>query len=202
MTEPSTQPARAVATSDVDSARAPIELIPALACGTGLVVGAFSILAPTVVSTLVPAPLWIRGMPLPLVFGFVIAMAVQQGVRPVFHLAFDRIAAPPELETFWTLRQAGSSVLGILEGILFFVSAWADAPVLAGAWLAFKLGSKWSSWQHVVRVTEDDSNLAGRSAAGMWISQRFLVGTLWNLLAGGFGAYVAKTLSQPPGLNM
>jgi hypothetical protein len=131
-----------------------------------------------------------------LVCGGIIALLVQLGVSPLLHFAL-RLPGPSALDSLWKLRAAGGSGrwLGRLEYILFFVSAWADAHLLAGAWLAFKLGSKWSSWQHIVRVSESDGgDLADRNAAGTWITTRFLLGTLWNLLAGGLGAFVAKRL--------
>jgi hypothetical protein len=93
-------------------------------------------------------------------------------------------------------RGGGGPVLGLLERVLFFVSFWPKAYVIAGGWLAFKVAAKWSSWQHVFRVdlakemeTSERNDLASR------LLGRFLLGTLYNLVCAAIGMAVAMLLA-------
>ena len=88
----------------------------------------------------------------------------------------------------------GGRWIGITERLLFFIVLWVSAPILVGAWLAFKVASKWESWSNLTRVPNelDDvvSDLAYFKARTRWSSrtmQRFLVGTGLNLLAAFVG---------------
>lgn len=76
------------------------------------------------------------------------------------------------------------------------------------SYLALKVATKWQSWTNIVRLADGDQpqddiprlrRLRARSYASSWLTTRFLVGTLGNLLAGfvGYGAYwgAAKVLN-------
>jgi len=82
---------------------------------------------------------------------------------------------------------SGGPRLGFLEHLLFFVGAWVpNAYLLEGAWLAFKVASKWYGWQHIIQVPggEPKLTLDDRHKLGSWTTSRFLLGTIYNALAG------------------
>jgi hypothetical protein len=87
---------------------------------------------------------------------------------------------PPELVAGWWL--------GAFERSVFFLAIGFDAYAAIFAWLAFKVASKWAVWQNIVKVPDkpdEDLELGPRArrALGSSVMQRFLVGTLFNLLA-------------------
>lgn len=90
--------------------------------------------------------------------------------------------------------------LGRLEAILFFISFWLGAYVLAGGWLAFKVASKWETWQSIMKVPEHLPSIdeldffAARNQWGSNLLQRWLIGTLANILVGMAAVGVAKGL--------
>ena len=92
-------------------------------------------------------------------------------------------------------RKGGGAFLGFLERLIFFAAFWHSA-LLAGAWLAFKLGAKWGVWQHVIKYpgTGYIGDMQKREQLGSRVLGRFLNGTLWNLVCGLIGATVTKAL--------
>ena len=89
-------------------------------------------------------------------------------------------------------------LLGMLEITFFFLCILIGQPLAIGAWFAFKLGSKWQVWNHIVKIPEelgsDDpiENLRFRLAWSAGIFQRFLIGTLYNVICAAFGSIIAK----------
>jgi len=91
--------------------------------------------------------------------------------------------------------------LGILESLLAYGSILAletNASLVVAGWLAFKVASKWESWQNISRVPE---SLDGASpvdflrARRQWSTTlylRFLVGTLLNIMFGFLVAIVVR----------
>lgn len=93
----------------------------------------------------------------------------------------------------------GGDILGWLERLLFFAALWLKEYLIIGGWLAFKLGSKWQTWQHIVKVPDflvDKENsileLRVKAAFGSYQMGRFLIGTLSNGLLGFLGVVVGK----------
>jgi hypothetical protein len=129
--------------------------------------------------------------------GIIVTWILGLFVRP---WALDAVTINPPETGGGSWRQkdvSGGPQLGFLERLLFFISAWASgAYVLGGAWLAFKVASKWYGWQHIVKVPDkpDTLTLDDRHRLGSWITSRFLLGTLYNMLAGISGAGVARWL--------
>jgi len=91
--------------------------------------------------------------------------------------------------------------LGILESLLAYGSILAfdkNATLVVGGWLAFKVASKWESWQNISRVPEsldDVSEVDFLRARRQWSTTlylRFLVGTLLNLMFGFLVAIVVN----------
>ena len=77
----------------------------------------------------------------------------------------------------------GGLVFGLLECVFyFFVLALEGAALLAGAWLAFKLATRWQSAQWA-KPTELEVRIGYRA---------FQVGTLGNLLVGVIGAAILR----------
>jgi hypothetical protein len=100
-------------------------------------------------------------------------------------------------------QQGGDSILGILEQVLAFFSLWVEGGgIVIVGWLAFKLGSKWQAWQHVVRVPDTLEtktaleNLHVRSGVSSYLLSRFLIGTLYNVLCGFAGVVVGKGIEH------
>jgi hypothetical protein len=92
--------------------------------------------------------------------------------------------------------------LGWMERFGFFLAFWSGEAVLVGGWLAFKVASKWAAWQNIVKVPESNENFSGEQLAsarfrlGTHLLQRFLLGTLGNVLAALVGVAVGKLLVQ------
>ena len=90
--------------------------------------------------------------------------------------------------------------LGWLERFGFFIAIWMGAPILVAGWLAFKVASKWANWQHIVRVPDklegvDPLEFFGATLRyASHILQRFLIGTLGNVLAALIGVGFGKKL--------
>lgn len=137
------------------------------------------------------------GTPLP--FGLGVTLMLGIGVR--FLVKFVTIPCPPRCKpevwqalTEVSRRKRGVWVLGLFERIFFFGSIWVDAPLLAGAWLAFKVASKWAVWQHIIKlpaeVGDSVQEFPIRNAWGTDVLSRFFVGTLANLICAmaGLGA--------------
>lgn len=96
------------------------------------------------------------------------------------------------------VRGSGSTAaswLGGLECCLAYIATLLfhqEAAAVIGGWLAFKVASKWESWQNVVQVPDTlgepvssplDS-LRARRQWGALLYTRFLIGTLLNVLLG------------------
>ena len=107
-----------------------------------------------------------------------------------------RTAENPKTPTYPIFLFNPGEMLGYLEWILFFVSIWFGKYIAIGGWLAFKLGSKWQTWQHIIKVREtlvgDDPlmNLQVLSACGSYQMGRFLIGTLYNVLLALLGVFI------------
>jgi hypothetical protein len=124
--------------------------------------------------------------------GLVVTIALGFGVEC---LALNAVTIPKPTAVAWAFdeKAGGGARLGHLERLLFLISFWAGAYLLAAGWLAFKVASKWYSWQHIVHVPKDLAglDLAARHAWASRTTTRFLIGTLYNVLAGITGASVA-----------
>jgi hypothetical protein len=104
---------------------------------------------------------------------------------------------PPRFATFETAEKLGGGrYLGIFERLLFFYAFSFDANAVAAGWLAFKLGAKWASWQHVTKIPEGDINDESYQGDKRFLSSRllgrFLNGTAYNVACGGIGAGVVQ----------
>lgn len=107
-----------------------------------------------------------------------------------------------KLDEEWTraavlLSPPRSSVFGLLEQGLFFVAFWSKAPELAAGWLIFKVGSKWEIWTNIIKMPESPDGVHGfhlRNMFGSWLLQRWLLGTLGNLIAAIVGVGLARWL--------
>lgn len=92
-----------------------------------------------------------------------------------------------------TSENEGGAYLGYLERLLFFGAFWNDAPIVIGAWLAFKVASKWNAWTNVISVpknlkgVDELAYLIARRKWGSHLLTTFLVGTLANLIFGYLG---------------
>lgn len=93
-----------------------------------------------------------------------------------------------------------AKLLGRLERTFFFAVLWADHPVAIAAWLAFKVAAKWSAWNHITRMPERIGDgtlfqeLDFRHAWGARVVSRFLIGTLYNVIAAIVGWTVGRSL--------
>lgn len=90
--------------------------------------------------------------------------------------------------------------LGFLERLISLIAFWINAHVIIAAWLAFKVAAKWEIWKNIIQVPPSLKNvsekhyLMAKNAWGTWLLNRFLIGTLINVLI-GFVAYgIGKNL--------
>jgi hypothetical protein len=89
--------------------------------------------------------------------------------------------------------------LGWLERFSFFVAMWLGSPILVAGWLAFKVASKWETWQNIIKVPESFGDVFSSQEMFGWrlrygsnILQRFLLGTLGNVVSALIGFIAAK----------
>jgi len=92
-------------------------------------------------------------------------------------------------------------LLGRFERTLFYIAIVSLYPEVILGWLAFKVASKWEVLQNLVKVPgmEDPGrklSVTGRRAWGDRVLQRFLIGTLGNILAGYFGVLTTFILLE------
>lgn len=99
-------------------------------------------------------------------------------------------------ESDWGLviGESGGSNIGFFERTLFLVALLIGEYSIIGFWLAFKLGAKWETWNHVVRLSEPELALGIRRKLGSWLLTRFLIGTLVNIIIAFIGAYLGVQL--------
>lgn len=86
-----------------------------------------------------------------------------------------------------------TKILGFFEAIIIFISLYIGKPEVIAGWLTFKLASKWQTWNAIMRLPEkidgiDDIEYIGaKNQIASATLQRWLIGTLGNILAGFFG---------------
>jgi len=103
---------------------------------------------------------------------------------------WDSLTKPPN-------ENAGRWI-GRLELVIFFISFWLRSYEIAGAWLLFKVGSKWEVWTNLVRIpselprAEPLSYLRARYQWSSRVFERFLIGTASNLLVAALGVAAAR----------
>jgi hypothetical protein len=94
-------------------------------------------------------------------------------------------------------RGGGGEWIGPFECVIFFAALVIQRWEIAGAWMAFKVASKWESWKNVVAVPEylpraDPLDyLLARKRYGTLGYVTFLVGTALNAVLASVGAFIA-----------
>ena len=92
--------------------------------------------------------------------------------------------------------------LGFLERFFFFCAFSTGASQLVAGWLIFKLGSKWQTWNTIVKFPEKIDNidqisfLAAKNRYGSNILQRWLFGTLANIFSGYAGFLILNLVPE------
>jgi len=91
--------------------------------------------------------------------------------------------------------------IGRLEAITFFISfatSEINSILIVGGWLAFKVASKWETWSNVNMVPKSLPDIKeieffkARRAWGNTLYERFIIGTLINILMGFSAVLFAK----------
>ena len=100
----------------------------------------------------------------------------------------------PEQNKFWP------QIPGLLECVIFFAAFWSTQHLIAAAWLMFKVGAKWAAWQHLIKALdkiEGDplTGLKTKNELGSFLLNRFLSGTLYNIVSGLTGVAVAPIIA-------
>jgi hypothetical protein len=130
-------------------------------------------------------------------------------VRPFVAAAMKRaeLLAPKGVDhARWealTEYSGGARFLGFLECLVAFAAFWRHEPLIIAAWLTFKVAAKWEVWKNVVQVPQklgDDLDpldwLTAKNAWGTRLLNRFLIGTLANILVGLTGASIGHSLAN------
>lgn len=93
--------------------------------------------------------------------------------------------------------------IGRLESLIFyftFLQFKKSSALVIGGWLAFKVASKWETWGNIHKVPDFLSGISNieyfkaRRAWGNAVYERFLIGTLFNILIGYFAYKIAQLL--------
>lgn len=156
-----------------------------------------------------------------IVVGILVTLSLGEIVGPFRAAVTEHLRPPTPLpglseEEWKSVYSPGKGVddpaaawVGRLERILFLAGLWSgdeSGPVIIGAWLAFKLATKWEVWKNVFQIPTkiDASNngnqksatdldyLRTRSYWSSWLLNRFLIGTLLNIII----AYLAVHISR------
>ena len=100
--------------------------------------------------------------------------------------------------------KSGGIYLGRLERTLAYFAFLFGFPEALGIWLVFKVASKFEVWRNITIVkgiirnkksdTPDEFDFEARRLWGSRVLQRFLIGTLWNMLSGFFGVVLTYIL--------
>lgn len=138
--------------------------------------------------------------------GLLAMLILGLGVKPLMDYAKRSMHLPPpsaRLKAQWvalTKGNEGGRVLGYLERFLFFGAFWAEAQIVVGAWLAFKVASKWNAWSNIVAVPQAIEGLdpidylIARRSWGSHLLMTFLIGTLSNLIIGFLAVEIGRAL--------
>jgi hypothetical protein len=137
-----------------------------------------------------------------LIVGLVVLYLVGTAARPLLDRVKRSYVLPPPADSLkekWSSLTQGDragAALGHLERLTFFVAFWFDAPAVVAAWLAFKVASKWNVWSNVISVPKTIPGIdeldyfIARRKWGSQVLMTFLIGTLFNVLAGFVAARV------------
>ncbi len=123
-------------------------------------------------------------------------------------LTWSGADAPPgvDQEQWRTAVQGpgpGAALIGRLESLLVYLSVLylgKEAAVIIGGWFAFKVASKWEVWSNVIKMpaslrgSTDLDLLRARRKLGYVMYDRFLVGTLLNVLLGAIVAAIVRRI--------
>jgi len=148
----------------------------------------------------------------PMLTGLAFTLVVGQMTFPWLILRVEKLrGAPPPPPGFdadtWNTRviaQRGGTVwIGRCDQIIFFVAFWLpNAWLLAGAWLTFKVVSKWESWRYFGELTkwwrevvlQPGSPSLGKDLSDGTVSWLWLVGSSHATFVIGTGANVVLAL--------
>ena len=89
----------------------------------------------------------------------------------------------------------GGFTLGILERTAVYFTIMAGAPEFVGIWLAFKVASKWKVWDTIAKIDTKTLSFEERRLWGSRLYQRFVQGTLLNILYAGLGILIAQIIA-------
>ncbi|MFH1800653.1 MAG: hypothetical protein ABH891_07430 [Candidatus Omnitrophota bacterium] len=140
------------------------------------------------------------------VVGLSVAVLMSFAVRRLFRLLRKREdyhCIDEKLAKFFFVHQGdplSSKVLGLLEVVFFFIAFAVHAPKLILVWLAFKLASKWQAGSAIVKTPEHIEGLetmyywGARNRVAAYTLQRWLIGTLANIVAGALAFVCALYL--------
>jgi hypothetical protein len=94
---------------------------------------------------------------------------------------------------------SGGAWISFFERILIIGALHLNSPSIIIGWLAFKVAAKWEAWNNIVKVPDKLNNtsdpcsyLRARNAWGTWILQRFLMGTILNIVIGFLAYYIGQ----------
>jgi len=117
--------------------------------------------------------------------GFVV-LIFGAALVPLLMKAVDRSSAPKEAGVPRAPMKMGKAVrwLGWLELVAFYMAIWHGdgAEWLVAGWLGFKVAAKWETWSNIIKVP-GEGDVQDRMHWGTWILQRFLIGTIANIVA-------------------
>ena len=140
-----------------------------------------------------------------LLAGLAVTALLSFGVKPLVRYAVGSIdkdlpsttAAQQKKQWLELVKgDAGGKVLGWLERLMFFGAFAANMPLGIGAWLAFKVASKWNVWENVILLPTEIEGveklgfLIARRRWGSAILMSFLIGTAYNIIAGFIGGTI------------
>lgn len=145
-----------------------------------------------------------------LLFSFVVILAFLFSfpVKALLDFSTSKCSFPDKpSEIEWSILKSppgtrSGSCLGILEQLLSALVFYSGAFYFLGGWLVLKLGSKWQTWASIANAPqkcEDFSTMewfVARRTLASWLSQRFLIGTLANVLSGWLILALAKQLIE------
>ncbi|MEW6076711.1 MAG: hypothetical protein AB1724_02745 [Thermodesulfobacteriota bacterium] len=146
------------------------------------------------------------------IVGLIFAIFLGFLIEPILRCCVPKPAKPKDLDIkIWdSLAKPfqGGQVIGFFERILFLIAFWlhlksqSQAISIIAVWLAFKIASKWEVWKNIIKLPENLESTSSlllfdaRNQIGHSLFNRFLLGTLLNLLIGATAAYIGLHFSE------
>jgi hypothetical protein len=124
---------------------------------------------------------------------------LQKKSRDIFNSSKEEYTALKDKWSYWVIDTGlgkYNALLGAFEVTFFYICLLFSKPEGIGVWLVFKVAAKWESWANIVKFpaklkgVDDFGYLKLRNDLATSVLQRFLIGTILNILIAFIGVAI------------